>query len=105
MRPVAIIVLSLAVLTQCFARLEQSICGTHRDRWKEEIHLHRRVNARRGKTLQLAAGAQAPTRDMGEIAILDDSDGVVARRNEFNLDQKTVQFSPLDSGAGSYRFL
>jgi uncharacterized protein (TIGR03437 family) len=105
MRLAPLAVLSLAVLTQGFARLETSVCGTHRDRWREEIHLHRHVTAKRGKRLTVAASAPAAARNIGDIAILDDSDGVVARRNEFNLDRRTIQFSPIDSGATRYRFL
>ena len=41
MRP-ALFVLSLVFLTQGFARLENSICGTHRDRRQERLHLHPR---------------------------------------------------------------
>ena len=47
---------------------------------------------------------ESPTaaRDIGEIAILEDSDGVIARRNDFNLDGKTIVFTPV--GAAHYRF-
>ena len=41
---------------------------------------------------------------MGDIAILDDSGGVVARRNLFNLDQKTLQFSPVSGNTTLYSF-
>src|SRR5437879_262808 len=105
MRPAALLAFSLVVLTPALARLERSICGTHRDRAREEVHLHRHVNSKRGRTIALAAGAPAAPRDIGDIAILEDTEGVVARRNEFNLDRRTIQFSPLDSAATRYRFL
>lgn len=103
MRLVALLLLLLAVLGQGFARLEKSICGTYRDRWREEVHLHRGEKAKRGVT-RLAANSVGAARDIGEIAILEDSDGVVARRNEFNLDKRTLRFSPVDAGATQYRF-
>src|SRR6185295_14808538 len=40
--------------------------------------------------------------DIGEIALIEDTDGVVARRNDFNLDGKTILFSPL--AGGRYKF-
>src|SRR6187549_3885601 len=100
MRP-ALFVLSLVFLAQGFARLENSICGTHRDRQQEELHLHRYATATR-KTLAL--GFAGVARDIGEIAIIEDSDGVVARRNVFNLDGRTIHFAPLDLTASRYRF-
>src|SRR5687768_5996878 len=103
MRPVALVILSLFFLTQGFGRLERSTCGTHRDRWQEEIHLHRRVDAKR-RTSALTAISPSAAQDIGEIAILEDSDGVVARRNAFNLDQRTIQFSAVDSPTTRYRF-
>lgn len=103
MRPVALVVLSLVFLTQGFGRLERSACGTHRDRWREEIHLHARVDSKR-RISPLTAIAPSAAFDIGQIAILEDSDGVVARRNAFNLDQRTIQFSPVDSAATRYRF-
>src|SRR4051794_7322484 len=101
MRPVILLALSLVALTDTYARLEISICGTHRDRAQEELFLHRRIAAKR-KSLAPNAGATPAARDIGEIAILEDSDGVIARRNDFNLDLKTIRFTPLD--AARYRF-
>jgi len=57
MRP-ALFVLSLVCLTQGFARLETSICGTYRDRPQEELHLHRYVTAVR-KPLALGVPSAA----------------------------------------------
>lgn len=47
--------------------------------------------------------AAAAARAVGNVVILEDADGVVSRRNEFNLDQRTVSFLP-GPGAASYRF-
>jgi len=103
MRPVPLFLLLLFSSTHVFGRLERSACGTHRDRSQEEIHLHRRTDSQR-KTYSLTAAAPRAANDIGEIAILEDSDGVVARRNQFNLDRRTIQFLPIDSSATRYRF-
>jgi hypothetical protein len=105
MRPAALFALCALFLTQGFARLEQSLCGTYRDGWREELHLHRHAATKRRAPSPIAriAPAAAPG-DVGDIAILEDSGGVVAQRNLFNLDQKTLQFLPTDPGAALYTF-
>src|SRR5258706_3899780 len=103
MRPAALCVLSLAVLIPGFARLEISLCGTHRDSTREEIRLHRHWTAKRA--LPRAANGIDAARDVGDIAILEDSDGVIARRNDFNLDRRTVRFTPTTATATRYRYL
>ena len=42
----------------------------------------------------MAVPAVSANRDAGNIAIIEDTDGVVARQNEFNLDLKTLRFTP-----------
>jgi hypothetical protein len=104
MRPAAIFLLCLSCLTQAFARLEPSLCGSYRDRWREELHLHRRaVTKLQTGTAAIAHAVSAPS-DVDDIAILEDSGGVVARRNLFNLDQKTLQFSPVGANTAPYTF-
>lgn len=104
MRPALFFILCLSFLTPGFARLEQSVCGTYRDLWREELHLHRHTVARRQAAALVARDTQQAPLDAGEIAILDDSGGVVARRNPFNLDRKTLQFSPAAGSAAAYTF-
>jgi len=36
--------------------------------------------------------APAASRDAGDIAILEDAGDIIARRNQFNLDYKMIQF-------------
>jgi uncharacterized protein (TIGR03437 family) len=98
MRPGLVLVISALSLAPAVARLDKSICGSYPDRVKEERHLHARAVARR----QTAARAAIP--DAGDIAILEDSGGVVARRNPFDLDLKTIQFSLVNVSANQYRF-
>src|SRR5260370_39831371 len=42
--------------------------------------------------------------DAGEIALIDDSSGVIGRSNPFDLNQKTLRFVPSKPEAASYRF-
>jgi uncharacterized protein (TIGR03437 family) len=99
----------LCLAAPSFARQEFTTCGTHREKWREELFLHRRSERARllKRSLQAAQGrmlAPAVARDYGEIAVMDDADGVVARRNDFNLNAQTVVFTPAAPGAASYRF-
>ena len=90
------------------ARQLRGGCGTTREKLAEQLHLHRlSVKQRRQYLLSRTGAATAPravARDLGEIAILDDSEGVVARLNEFNLDRRTLVFTPAAASATRYRF-
>lgn len=87
------------------ARLDPVVCGTHPEKTKEELFLHRLAVQHRAASglLQASRRAAAP-RDSGQIALIEDSDGVVGRRNPFDLNQKTLRFFPTKPGAASYRF-
>jgi uncharacterized protein (TIGR03437 family) len=94
------VILSLCI---CEARQDQLVCGSHADKWKEELQLHRVAGVRgmkRGRRASAAMvagqqeiGGMSVLPDSGNIAVLDDADGVISRRNSFNLDLKTLQFS------------
>lgn len=89
-------------------REEKVACGTRPGRWKEELFLHRQ-QAKRVLALKrmgaAATAAEAPRadRDAGNIAILEDSGGVVSRRNDFNLSRRTLAFQPA-AGAARYTY-
>jgi uncharacterized protein (TIGR03437 family) len=51
-----------------------------------------------------ASAAASGNRDIGNIAIIEDADGVVERLNQFNLDSNTVTFTPAAAGAAHYRY-
>lgn len=107
-------VLALLLCLPAFsAREEQVSCGTHAENWREEVQLHRAsrragiARQRPASALRLAgertvAGVSVRA-DAGNIAILDDTAGVVARRNPFNLDKRTVRFIP-SSDVLRYRY-
>lgn len=95
----------------CLLSLSQSVtfaagppvpgCGTHGVRTKEELYLHRRAAAAKPRARALAAASA--NRDYGNVAVIGDGDGVVARRNEFNLNRKSVEFTPAGPAAERYR--
>ena len=85
-----------SVCVSVLARHSASICGTTRETTNETLFLHRQSMRARAKLRPLATApaASSGNRDIGNIAIIEDSDGVVARQNEFNLDLKTLAFLP-----------
>ncbi|MEP7365493.1 MAG: hypothetical protein ABI972_19745, partial [Acidobacteriota bacterium] len=89
-------VLSLNGALLLDARQDWVACGTHSLSNQEAIALHRTATAqRKPSTIRTrAAGIDSVARDIGNIAILEDSDGVVARRNTFNLNARTLRFLP-----------
>src|SRR5207245_2166610 len=91
------------------ARQTKIVCGTSPEQRKEELHLHRqaqraRLGARVESTGASTPQPQAAASDVGNIAILEDADGIVVRRNPFNLDQQTLTFTPSARLAARYRF-
>src|SRR5258708_30381352 len=74
------------------ARQEQTLCGTYREGWKVEQHLHRQ--SERVRRFARTASPRSAARDLGNIALLDDSNRVGARRNPFALGQQTLTFTP-----------
>src|SRR5258708_3681047 len=84
-------------------RLEPAICGTHPEKTQEELFLHRQAVRHRA-----FGRGQSPVgvarMDVRQIALIDDSNGVVGRSNPFDLNQKTLRFVPLKPQAASYRF-
>ncbi len=86
------------------SRQDPSSCGTHGEKVKEQLHLHRRAALRGGRPgLRLSAAAPR-AQDVGDVAILEDSGDLVARYDPFDLDQRTVTFLAASPGAASYRY-
>jgi len=106
--PLSILLAGLLALP-AFARLDVQICGSYRDRWKEELFLHqqsvaRREQLRRQNPTAFAVPSRPARADIGGFAILEDVEGVVARRNDFNLDGKRIRFEPQNGDASTYTF-
>ncbi|MBI5283438.1 MAG: hypothetical protein HY858_17300 [Candidatus Solibacter usitatus] len=108
--PAFICSLACLVLASAAARPGASVCGTERGSVREAIYLHRSSERQRQAALlgqRAAVGVEraAWQKDFGEIAVLDDAGGVMARRNPFNLEGKALRFAPLKAGPSGYRFL
>jgi uncharacterized protein (TIGR03437 family) len=102
----AFVAVFISLAAPAFARQDFGVCGTTRESAKEAVFLHRQaVRARAARGLKpLAASAPAANRDIGDIALIEDADGVVARQNPFSLDNQTLAFIPTAEKAGSYRY-
>jgi len=105
-----VILAGILLLVQAgIARQIVEICGTNPERRKEELYLHRQAELARRAARMQSAGAQSITpraaaHDVGNIVVLEDSDGVVSRRNPFNLDQQTLTFTAAMPVAAAYQF-
>ncbi|MGJ5817330.1 hypothetical protein [Paludibaculum fermentans] len=84
------------------ARTSPATCATEHGNWLEKQNLHR-VSSRQRKALGTRQAA-AFQQDYGDIAVMDDSDGVIASRNPFNLQGKTLDFIPLIGTSSPYGF-
>ena len=100
--------LFILAVSAASARHELSICGTERGNWRQERFLHRQSLRNRAlRTARLGIRAAAPSairQDAGNIALVEDADGVVARRNQFDLDRRSLVFWTPDAGA-TYHYL
>lgn len=90
------------------ARQEKLTCGTTGVTPQEELQLHRQakrlgLQRTRKATAERSVAGLAVRPDAGNLAVLDDADGVVARRNPFNLNKRTLRFVPAGS-TQRYRF-
>ena len=110
----------LAGLAPSSARtLESTGCGTYRGNGREELFLHQQ--SERARILHrtapgafsaraqayhraLIASALAANKDYGNIAVIEDSDGVVARQNDFDLDKDPIHTVRFAATAGATRY-
>ena len=105
-RFVLLLTLGLIVPSGALAAPKGTICGTGIGRNQEEQTLHR-LNLRlqkRASLRSLTAPSAAPAdRDVGHIAVLEDSGDLIIRQKLFNLDGQTISFQPaLDFSAYTY---
>ena len=98
LRLLAVLVVGAAG-TLSAADLTNSFDGTYRGRVVSELLRHRQETGRRGFLAALSTVPRAAVRDdIGHIAILDDSDGVVLRPNDFDLNQLSITLRPAENG-------
>jgi uncharacterized protein (TIGR03437 family) len=103
----SLLVVSWAFLASgVFSREIPTVCGTHREKAKEQIYLHGVSERIRGKgPIELLAAQPRPrAQDIGNIAVLEDNGDLLLRPNPFNLNGRTVTFQALDGNATRYRF-
>src|SRR5262245_18266322 len=87
------------------ARHDISECGTSRDTPAKSVFLHRQSErVRAARRASGAAIAPPNDRDIGNIAIIEDSDGVVERLNQFNLNGTSIAFTPSSADASRYTY-
>lgn len=92
---------------ESFSRTVPQVCGTGGSSRDEALALHRRNRAALAAKPEIfrAAAPSNVERDIGNIAVLENTGGIVAQRNLFNLNQRTLRFQPVDQAAASYRFV
>ena len=82
-------------------RQDPSSCGTHGEKAKEQLYIHRRAAPQASRSgLRLMAAAPR-AQDAGDVAILEDSGDLIARFNPFDLAQETVTFLAASSRLAS----
>src|ERR1035437_7491602 len=87
------------------ARHDTAGCGTTDTTPAEVLFLHRQAErARAARPRPLAAATASTNRDIGNVAIIEDGDGVIEKLNQFNLDAATLTFTPAAGGTPRYRY-
>ena len=106
MRRLGLICLVFAVAaTPVVARHDTAGCGTTVTTPAEVLFLHRQAERARAARLRPLAAATASTnRDIGNVAIIENRDGVVETLNQFDLDHATLTFTPVSGGTAPYRY-
>jgi uncharacterized protein (TIGR03437 family) len=98
-----LIVLFISALAM--ARQPEPGCSTTGETAAERLFLHRQAQrAHAGRTAPLSPSLPVTDHDIGNIAIIDDSGGVIERLNQFNLDRTTLTFTPSAANAARYRY-
>ena len=100
MRRFAFIVSIFVIAAQ--ARHDTAGCGTTQQTGAEVLFLHRQ--SPRHLQPRTATTATSNNRDIGNVAIIEDSGGVVEKLNQFNLDNTTLAFAPTTPAATAYRY-
>jgi uncharacterized protein (TIGR03437 family) len=96
----------LLLVWEALAKSDGAACGTYPERAMEEIALsrlhqqQREVQAalRKMAGLAVAEARRGASRDIGNIAILEENAGIISRRNVFNLNRRLLRFLPASSG-------
>src|SRR5690348_16683744 len=105
---VCALLLPLALMPVWARHDDNGPCGTTHESGRQSLFLHRQaVKARTSRpgARPLDASSPAPADyDIGNIAVVQDNNGVVTRQNQFNLDSNTLVFTPSAPNASQYRY-
>uniref|UniRef100_Q01WR6 IPT/TIG domain-containing protein n=1 Tax=Solibacter usitatus (strain Ellin6076) TaxID=234267 RepID=Q01WR6_SOLUE len=93
------LLLSIFVIA-AHARHDTAGCATTQQTSDEVLFLHRQSPRR----FLPRAAAISTNRDIGNVAIIEDSGGVVEKLNQFNLDNTTLAFAPTTLAATAYSY-
>src|ERR1017187_380506 len=102
-RPGLFLLILVSLVVPLVAHHETGGCGTSRETPAQTLFLHRQApRARAARIRPQPAAAPSGNRDIGNIAIIEDTDGVVEFQNQFNLDNNSLTFTP--SAAAHYTY-
>src|ERR1035438_7833948 len=108
MRRLGFLSLALAMIAvPVMARHDTAGCGTTSTTPAEVLFLHRQAERARAtpfRPLAAAPAAASTNRDIGNVAIIENTDGVVETLNQFDLDNATLTFTPAAGGTPRYRY-
>src|ERR1039458_8021024 len=106
MRRLGLVCLVFAVTAApVWARHGTAGCGTPASPRAGLLFLHRKAERGRAARLKpMAAAAASTNRDIGNLAIIENRDGVVETLNQFDLDHATLTFTPVSGGTPGYRY-
>ncbi len=90
-------------IAPAFPHRGQGECGTTRETAAQAMFVHRQMTRSRAARPLVATAASA-NQDSGDIAIIQDANGVVDRLNQFNLNGNTLLFTPVSPSAAQYRY-
>jgi uncharacterized protein (TIGR03437 family) len=104
-RPWLFLIFLVSLVLPLVAHHETGGCGTGRETPAQTLFLHRQMQrAHATRFRPQAAALPSGNRDIGNIAIIEDTDGVVEFQNQFNLDHNSVTFTPSAPGATHYTY-
>ncbi len=104
-RPGLLVLILVSLVVPLVAHHETGACGTSRETPAQTLFLHRQMQrARAARIRPRAAAAPSGNRDIGTIAIIEDTDGVVEFQNQFNLDNNSLTFTPSGPAATHYTY-
>jgi uncharacterized protein (TIGR03437 family) len=103
-RPGVLAIAAAVFLSPASARQDPDLCGTHPLKLQEERFLHRQALRKRPAARAVTAlPPNSATIDQGNIAVLDSGNGILVARNQFDLDLRTLTFTPAASTL-AYRY-